>query len=409
MNMSKKLTAALLTALTLSSLSCGNNDHRELDNKSAVRAKTEMVQFSSISDEFQAPGTIRARTRTILSSKVVGQILSVTVHQGDRVHTGQQLAEIENRESLFQLRRAQAMVTEAQAALEEARRGVQAAEAAVSAAGIAGDLALATRKRYDVLQERHSVTPQEYEEVQAKYKAAVLEVERGQQMLAAAESRCMQVYARIEQSEAEVAAAEVTHGYSRIIAPIDGIVTQRDTEPGMLAVPGMPLLAIDDDRTYELEVSVGESRAGNIVLGQNVRVEVDAFDGTIIHGWVREIGSVSDPVTRTYVVKLQLTTPEHGVRKFRSGLFGRAFFPTHGRQTLVIPESAVIRHGQLEGVYAVANDIASFRLVKTGKTYGEDIEVLSGLASGTRILTAPSIDITDGVKIVDDQSSRKTP
>jgi multidrug efflux pump subunit AcrA (membrane-fusion protein) len=76
---------------------------------------------------------------------------------------------------------------------------------------------------------------------------------------------------------------------------------------------------------------------------------------------------------------------------------------------LIIPESALARRGQLEGVYIVENDIALLRLIKTGKRYNSSVEVLSGLTPGTRIVTAPNSEISDGVKIIDDESSRNTP
>jgi RND family efflux transporter MFP subunit len=176
----------------------------------------------------------------------------------------------------------------------------------------------------------------------------------------------------------------------------------------MLATPGMPLLTIEDDRSYELEAAVEESRAGQIAIGQIASIEFDALKDLTIDGRVREITPSSDPATHTYTVKVQIMTPLTG-QPLRSGFFGRMFFPVAARKALVIPESALVHRGQLEGVYIIPNNAALFRLIKTGKRYGRKVEVISGLAPGTRIVTAPTADISDGVNIIDVEASRGTP
>jgi multidrug efflux pump subunit AcrA (membrane-fusion protein) len=404
-----RLAAASLASLCLLSASCGSSPQVNAGDKPSVRAHTQIIQYSTVSDRFQAPGTIRARVTTVLSSRIFGQITSLSVREGDRVRQGQVVAAIDSRDAAAQLRRAQAAAAEVQHGLEEASGSIRAAEAAFHAAEANRDLAGATQKRYELLRERRSVSPQEYEEIETKYKAADLETKRLQESLGAAKARRLQLSARMEQAEAEVVAAQVAFEYSRIVAPIDGVVTARHAETGMLAAPGTQLLTLEDHRTYQLEVAVEESRAARIAVGQRAWIEIDALENRAIDGKVREIVPYSDPATRTYTVKLEITTPLLRDRTVRSGFFGRAFFAGGERQALVIPESAVIRRGQLEGVYIVQNDVALFRLVKTGKRYDQGIEVISGLAPDARIVTAPGGEISDGMRIIDEQSLRSTP
>jgi multidrug efflux pump subunit AcrA (membrane-fusion protein) len=169
----------------------------------------------------------------------------------------------------------------------------------------------------------------------------------------------------------------------------------------MLAAPGTPLLAIEDDRTYQLEVAVDESRISNVRIGQMARLEIDAL-GAALDGRVVEIGPASDPATRTYTVKLDFTpavSNKHGA--IRSGFFGKALFPDADRKALLVPESAVIQRGQLFGVFLVQNDVCVFRLVKTGKHDGDRVEILAGLEAGARIVVTPGSGIFDGVKIIE--------
>lgn len=402
----------LIAALSIATVSCGKSRQANSQNVTdgrIVRAESEIIQLSTVSDFFQAPGTIRARTGTVVSSKIAGQIVSLSVREGERVREGQVIAEIENREAVAQLRRTQAGVVEAQHALEEADRSIRATDAAVRAAEANRDLASSTRQRYDLLRQRRSVSSQEYDEIETKYKAAQWDVERAQQTLAGSSARRQQIFARIQQAEAEVEAAQVALGYSKIVSPISGIVTARQADPGVLATPGMPLLAIEDDRTYELEVSLEESRAAKIRIGQSVQVEIDALDKATLNGRIREIIPSSDPATRTYTAKLQLTTSLPVNVVLRSGFFGRAIFPAGERQALVVPETALTHRGQLEGIYIVENDIALRRLVKTGKRYGPRVEIISGLSPGTRILPLPPPEVSDGTKIIDVESLRNTP
>src|SRR5919109_1776252 len=123
--MRNELAPAILAGLALFTASCGNTGQANADGQRTLRAHTEVIQFTTVSDEFQVPGTIRARTTTVLSAKIVGQIVSLSVREGDRVRQGQTVAEIDNHEAATQLRRAQAAVVEARHGSEEADRAIQ--------------------------------------------------------------------------------------------------------------------------------------------------------------------------------------------------------------------------------------------------------------------------------------------
>jgi multidrug efflux pump subunit AcrA (membrane-fusion protein) len=380
--------------------SCSPEGEARTDTKSEVYTRTEVVQLKSVPETFQGPGTIRAKTQTVVSSKVIGEIISLHVGEADRIRQGDLIAEIESPEASAQLRRAQAGEREAQRGVEEADSAIRATEAALRAAEANRDLALSTRKRFDLLRERRSVSPQEFDEVDARYRAAAAAVEQAQQNLAASQARRSQVLARIEQAAAEVEAARAALDHLRITSPINGIVIAKKAEAGMLATPGMPLVAIEDDGVYQLEAVIDESRASLIVPGQRVTVEIDAIAATV-NGHVIEIVPAADPLTRTYTVKVVLTLPAATRRSVHSGLFGRASFSLGEKQVLLVPQSALIHRGQLTGVYIVQNDAARLRLIKTGKRYGDGIEVLSGLSPGLRIILAPGNGISDGTKIME--------
>ena len=397
----KKLTkTSILLGWSLFIASCTSPGQANIEVKKSVRTQTQIVQPAAITDYFQAPGTVKARTQTVLSSKVMGQITSLVVREGDRVRAGDVLIEVEGRDTAAQLRRAQAAQVEASRSLDEADGAVRAAQAAVHTAETNQDLALATRKRYDILRERHSISPQEFDEADARYKAAVSETERARENLNSAQARRLQTVERIEQAEAEVEAAHAALSYLKVTSPISGVVTARQADPGMLASPGMPLITIEDDTTYQLHSLIEESRAGSIRIGGQGSVQIDGLEKTL-NGRIAEIVPASDPSTRTYTVKLDFSLPHEFRGRLHSGFFGRAFLPAGMRQALLIPESALVQHGQLTGVYIVQNNTALLRLVKTGKRYDNGIEILSGLNAGVRIVSKPGGDIADGVTIAE--------
>jgi len=408
-NLRRTFSVLAASGLSLFTLSCApSNSIRAQDQPAAVPVRTAVVRLTTVTDTFQVPGTVKARTQTVLSSKVVGQIISLPVREGDRIHRGELVVEVEGHDAFAQLRRAQAGEAESRRALEEVDGAIRAAEAALRGAEANCDLTLATRKRYDVLRERRSISPQEFDEVETRYKAALSDMERARETLGANQARRLQALARIEQAEAEVEAALVAVGYLKITSPIDGVVTARKAEPGMLATPGMPLLVIDDDSTYQLESIVEESRAACVRAGQNARVEIDALSAAL-DAHVSEIVPASDPATRTYIVKLDLALTPVIRRNLHSGFFGRALFQAGDRQALVVPESALVRRGQLTGVYVVQNDAATLRLIKTGKRYDTGFEILSGLTSGVRIVVAAAHELSDGVRVIEEIPEGTTP
>ena len=391
------LAAPALAGLVLAA--CSGTEPDQIKAQRTVRAPTHVVESVMAPSYFEAPGTVYARVSTVLSSKIVGRILSLSVREGDRVRQGDVIVEIEDRNAAADLRRAEAAEDEARQALEEVERGIRAAEAAIAAAGARRDLAVATAQRYGMLRDRQSVSAQEFDEAYTRRRTAESEFEGAGQARAAMEAKRFQVLARIEQARAMVAAAEAAMDEFRITSPINGIVTARQGEVGMLAAPGIPLLTVEDDSRYELKAAVDESHISRIAKGQTVGVRIDATNSEY-SGTVTEVIPASDPAARTYTVNVSLQLPP-GNAAVRSGYFARASFTTGERKALFVPESALVRRGQLVGIYVVQEDAALLRLIKIGKQSKDGIEVISGLDPGERIVTSVNSDIVDGVRVIE--------
>ncbi|HEV2115609.1 MAG TPA: efflux RND transporter periplasmic adaptor subunit, partial [Terriglobales bacterium] len=192
--------------------------------------------------------------------------------------------------------------------------------------------------------------------------------------------------AGLAQAQATLTQAQTTLGYTRVRAPFDGVVTEKRADPGTLASPGMALLVVEDQRRFRLEASVDEGDIHLVKLGQGVPVTLDSLPGAHFSGRVAQIVPAADPASRSFVVKVELPADA----RLRSGLFGRAHIARGQRQAILLPRSAVLDRGQLQGIYVIGDDkVATLRYITLGKADGEQVEVLSGLEGGERVVAAP--------------------
>jgi multidrug efflux pump subunit AcrA (membrane-fusion protein) len=402
--MRKKIIMILIGLVAVGMAACSKKEETAPEKIRTIRdVKVEAVQTSPEEEVYEAVGTVRSKVASVLSSRITGQILVVHVREGDRVRAGQVLMEIDSRDVAAQLQKAEAGRRETQEMLEEVERTIRAAESAKIAAEANRTLATSTFNRYKTLLERRSVSPQEFEEVQARYQARIAEADQAEEAHRALLAKKEQVLAKIEQAKAEIDQAQLSLGYAQIASPIDGLVASKQAEVGALATPGLPLLTVEDDTHYRLEASVEESQIGKIRTRDTVRVRIDALGPIEWLGLVAEIGPVADPASRSSIVKIDL--PQKGDRArgrqiLRSGLFGKAHFSVGQRQTLIIPQKAIVQRGQLQGVYVIdSSDIARLRLVKTGKQYGQRVEVLAGLREGERIIVEGVEAASEGSRV----------
>jgi multidrug efflux pump subunit AcrA (membrane-fusion protein) len=374
-------------------ISCGKREEAVVHKPAPVPiqgVKIETVKASPVPEDYEAVGTVRSKTTTVLSSKTMGNILAVHVREGDRVQTGQLLIEIDDRDSRVQLQKARAGLREVQDTLIEIEQNMRAAESGKEAVEAGKTLALATFNRYQALLEQRSVSQQEFDEVQAKLKVAEAEVNRAGRMLQALAAKKSQVLAKMEQVKADIAGAQIYVGYGRITSPMNGIVVSKQAEVGLLAAPGVPLLTLEDHFRYRLEVPVEESMLKKIRVGTPVKISIDALGPQEFSGKVTEIVPISDPASRSLTVKVDLSDEKGkpgSPLALRSGLYGKARFSIGQKQVIQIPQKIILQQGQLVGVFVVdSSNTVHLRLIKTGKPYGDQIEVLSGINDGDRII-----------------------
>ncbi|HEY6838187.1 MAG TPA: efflux RND transporter periplasmic adaptor subunit, partial [Geobacteraceae bacterium] len=199
--------------------------------------------------------------------------------------------------------------------------------------------------------------------------------------------------ARLSQVREGAKAAATVAGYTRITAPLSGIVTSKKAEFGMTVFPGMPLVTVEEEGSYRLELDAPESLVGKVRPGESARIMIEGMPPG--EGRITEVVPSVDPSSRTFTVKVDLKG-----KGFRSGMYGRAQVPVGTVQGLFVPKGAVMERGSLTSVWAVDKEnVARLRLVKTGRSVGDRVEILAGLSPGERIVTAGGEKVSDGAKI----------
>jgi len=334
----------------------------------------------NLPETYEATGTVRARVTTVLSARTTGRISEIRVQPGDTVKAGQVLAVLDARDLELASRQAEAARAEARDALPEVNSAVAASQAQL-------ELAEATFRRMKMLFDEKSITEQEFDEAQARLKTARAAHEMSQ-------AKRRQLEARIRQADESVAQAELQASFAQVAAPFAGTVIERKAEPGMLASPGTPIVALEQSGAYRLEVAVDETKLARVRVGTPVRVGFDAFDKQT-PARVSEIVPALDAGSHSFTVKIDLA----GQPGLRSGMFGRALFEFGTRRTLVIPAGALVSDGQVARVYIADGGVARGRMVTTGVRADDRVEILSGLSAGEQVIVHPLQGLSDGARI----------
>lgn len=372
-----KRMGVVLIGIAAACAACASPSTRTADERRPVSVSTVVAELTPLPSSVEAAGTVYPRVTALVASRVMAPIVDVRVAAGDRVHRGDVLVTLDARDLLADHARAEASAL-------SAAESVNAAEADVRATDSAVQLARLTHERMAALQAKRSATTAELDQAVAGRSAA-------EAQHAAAEARLAAATAGRDAAKAAAAASAVTVTYATLTAPFDGIVTARSAEPGSMAIPGSPLLTLEDPTTYRLEATLDESRAAHVSRGDEVTVRLDAAD-VVIKGHVTEIARV-DPMAHSFLVKIDLPPEFAG----RSGQFGRASFGRTPRRALTIPSPALLRRGQLTFVFVADTDRRlHLRPISTGETADDRIEVLAGLQEGDRVVTSPAPTLSDG-------------
>jgi RND family efflux transporter MFP subunit len=366
---------------------CGRGEDRpQAKAGEPILVTVAPVAAIDTAERLEAGGVVAARESASISSRIVATIAGIRVKAGDRVRAGDMLITLDARDVTEHTGQARANAVAAEKALTHARTEQSAAQAEHR-------LATAWQKRIATLHARNSATDQERDEAEARLSAAAARLASRQAGIEGAD-------AHLASARAAVGVATATESFTTVRAPFDGLVTERLTDPGNLAAPGVPLLRIESDGARQVVVRVDEARAAYVRVGDQVTVLIDAAaepgaDDNGLEGVVAEVARAVGADQRAFTVKVSVPSSVTA----RTGSFARVVFRGAPRQALLVPAHAIQRHGQVLSVYVVHDGVSRLRLIRVGTSSSEGVEVLAGLDAGESIVVSPLTRLVDGAHV----------
>ncbi|WP_186453919.1 efflux RND transporter periplasmic adaptor subunit [Denitratisoma sp. DHT3] len=298
----------------------------------AAPPATAVAALREVAAGYAAEGTVEAVRQAVVAAQVPGRVIEMRVDAGQRVRQGEVLARIDSREAAAAAAAAQAQFKQAQAQYERTRE----------------------------LHGRHFVSQAALDQAEADFRAV--------------------------RAQTEATGAGLSHG--TLTSPLAGVVGLRHAELGDMAQPGRPLLTVFDPRSLRVVASIPQQRLAEVRRATAARVEFPE-SGRWIEGVRFEMLPMVDPQTHAATARVLLPEGSEGGEGIVPGLFARVHFLTGKAPRLTVPAAAVIRRGEVIGLY-VADDKGVLRLrqVRLGEMLANgELEVLAGLRPGERYAT----------------------
>ncbi len=314
--------------------------------------KIETLDAAALPGSQPFIGTVASLDRSTLAARLDGRVGSLHVRAGDRVAGGTLLLTI-----------------------TDTPAGQRLAETESLRQGAAAQLELAeqTLARYRQLRTSEAVTPLEFDRVA---------------------SAAQQARSALQAADAAVAQARTVAGFARVTAPYAARIARIDVETGTTVLPGTPLLVLDRAGGWQVRFDCPEALAGRLAPGTVLEVEVPALRRTF-PATVSEVQPAADPATRSFQAKAALPDDP----QLAAGLFARAALAATATDTLLLPSSAIVTRGQLTGVYVVEEGRLRLRMVKTGRTVDDRVEILAGLTAGQQVVVSGTERAVNGARV----------
>lgn len=282
-------------------------------------------------------------------------------------------------------------VAQAQRNLEKVKAGARPEDIAVAEKAVASAQAQLQSAQAKVAQLKASPTPEDIAiataaVTQAENQLALKKNPYTDRDLQSAQAQVAQAQAALDSAKAQLAEADV-------VAPFDGVVTQKLLAEGALASAQSPLLVLAS-RAVEVAVTVEEGRIGMVQPGMPAVLRVPAYPDEAIPARVASIAPGADSKTHTFVVKV---APSDQDGRLRPGMFAEVKITSREQpKAVLIPKEAVVDRAGKSVVFVVVDGKAALREVKTGLSDDQQVEVTSGVAAGESVVVAGQASLNDG-------------
>src|SRR5215218_6583165 len=412
-NLKLLILTLLLVAVGAFIASCGGsraNARKEEPAANTQPVAVEVTTAAAIKRDlprfFEATGSLAGDQQTDVAPQTSGKVVAVGVDIGSYVRRGQMLVRLDDAELKLRVAQASAQVEQAKAAVLQAEEkiGLRSGQAFdpnrvadVAAAKVTLELAEKNLTRAEKLIESGDVSRSFYDEQRARRDQL-----REQYEVALAQAR--QNYAGVDvprtnvaNAQAQLALAQKNLQYAVIPAPIDGYVSERVADLGEYVSPQQKVVTIVRTNPLRIRIDVPEQSIPEVKVGQSVSISTSAWPDKNFSGRVARIAPNVSATSRTLTVEAEI---ENSNNALKPGQFATVrILQERAEPAVLIPARAVVNDAGDNRVDVIKDGHAEQRLVQTGQTEGDLIEVRSGIAADEQVATSNLQQLTDGITI----------
>lgn len=342
--------------------------------------KIDVIKPTKIKETYKLEGYTISKETAKVATKLMGKVLDIKVNEGDFVKKGQLLAVIDISDIKAKEKEALAGLEELSKAREEALAGKKAVLAQIS-------FLEKTYNRMKTLYEENALPRQKLDEIEMKLNIAKAKLKQ-------VEAKLKQLDAKEKQVKAKLKQVKIMKNYGYIKAPFNGYIIKKMANVGDMANPGMPLFVVGNTKLQFL-ANVDVKYIDKVNIGDILNIKIDAT-GKIYKAKVIEKNNNADPTNNSFSIRATIQNP----KKLGAGFYGKTYIIIDETEKLLIPETAIKRWNQVEGVFVVSPDgILRFKPVKLGEKYEKKYEVKSGIVAGEKIVIDGVEKACDGCKV----------
>jgi len=388
------IMAGLLAVSMLALAGCGAGGRDagagERDNVAVTRA---VAGAGKITGGAVVSGKLEALDSAEVAPKMAGRVAAISVDVGSRVAAGDVLAQLDAAELA-------ALVDLYAAQLDKARNSdlpaqKNQAELALANAEATYKTAEADYERSKQLRDASVISQQQFEQAEKMYTQAKAAYEAARNSLDILVNAT--IPETIRQCEAQLNKARADYANSVIKAPISGVVTARNVNPGETAGPTRPVVTLVNLDTVVFRANVGEEQINYLKVGQEIKVKVGSVQDEPFTGTVANIALAADPSTKAYPVKIQIPNPG---QILKPGMFAEVYLDAGEEEGIVIPKEAVLREGEKSFVWLIKDGRVTRREVATGRSDGSNVIVKSGLNEGEAVAVTGLDALREGAVVI---------
>ncbi len=347
----------MLLAVSVTAVSCGSSEEAESTDREPITVTMQQAALESLPASYRFSGKVKSDNTVRLSTKVSGKIVQLNVEEGDYVNMGETLVRIKDDNLQAQKNQVEAGLSEARASLANIEKNYE---------------------RIKALFEQESATRKELDDIATGYEMAK---------------------AKVQSLEAKLTEIRDMLDYTVLQAPFTGYIVSKMATEGDLASPGQPLIAVEKESDMKVIVTVPETQISLFNRQDTVSIDIKAAGKMNMTGIVTNINPSGNSASRQFSVEVSFSNLKQA-QGLKSGMFAEVGLRSSGEQRVTVPESAIVKRGQLTGLYTLnSNSEAVLRWVRLGERNDGTVEILSGLAPGESYVASYEGSIREGQKV----------